>query len=213
MSELTLYGADYSVYTRIVRLVLAEKTLTHRFVELDVFAAGGPPLALRARQPFGRIPVLEDGDFRLYETAAICRYLDEGFAGPSLQPAEPRGRARMAQIVGLLDSYAYRTLVWDIFVERMDAPREGRAPDEARIAAALPKARLCLGALQDLMAPGPWLAGPALSLADLHAAPMLAYFRLTPEGAALLAEHPALAAWWERMNTRPPMTATRFGLE
>lgn len=213
MTDLVLRGATYSVYTRIARLALAEKALAYTFEEMDIFAEGQPSAEHLARHPFGRIPVLEQGTFSLYETAAICRYLDEGFAGPPLQPADAKGRARMAQIVGLLDSYAYRTLVWDVFVERIDAPREGRAPDEAKIAAALPKARLCLGALQDLMGAGPWLAGASLSLADLHAAPMLAYFRLTPEGTALLAEHPALAAWWERMSARPAMAATRFALE
>lgn len=53
------------------------------------------------------------------------------------------------------------------------------------------------------------LAGDALSLAYLHAAPMFAYFRMAPEGAAMLGRYPAIASWWDRIAMRPSMKATR----
>src|SRR5215475_11672849 len=110
--------------------------------------------------------------------------------------AKPKARARVNQAISILDSYAYRTLVWDIYVERMRAAENGRVTDEARIAAALPRAETCLGALEALMAEGPWLAGPMLSLADLHAAPIFAYAAMAPEGAALVARYDRIARWW-----------------
>jgi glutathione S-transferase len=192
---------------------LAEKQVACRLVEVDVFAEGGPPADYRARHPFGRIPAFEHDGFRLYEAGAISRYVDEAFPGPPLQPDAPRGRARVNQILSVLDSYAYRTLVWDIFVERVRVPAQGRQPDEARIAAALSRAETCLQALADLQGEGPWLAGPRLTLADLHAAPMLAYFTLAPEGARLLARHARLQCWWGAMSARPSMSATRSPLE
>jgi glutathione S-transferase len=214
LTEPTLFGAAYSVYVRIARLALAEKGVAYRLVEIDAFAPGGPPADyLAGRHPFGRIPAFEHDGFRLYETGAIARYVDEAFAGPKLQPSDPRGRARMNQVISVLDSYAYRTLVWDIFVERVRAPAQGRQADEARIAAALPRAEMCLSALADLMAEGPYLVGSAPSLADLHAAPMLIYFRMTEEGAALLRKVPALAEWLARMERRDSIGATRSPLE
>jgi glutathione S-transferase len=129
-----------------------------------------------------------------------------------LQPDDSKARARMNQITGILDSYAYRPLVWDIYLERVEPPQAGRVSDESKIAAALPKAQLCLRILAGLMADAPFLAGDALSLADLHAAPMFAYFLAVPEGAALMAEQPALTAWWRRVAARPGMTATRPSL-
>lgn len=213
MSDVVLYGAAYSVYTRIARLALHEKGVPYRLEEVDIFAEGGPPSDHLARHPFGRIPAFEHGNFRLYETAAITRYVDEAFDGPALRPVTSQGRARVDQIVGLLDSYAYRTLVWDIYVERVSKPREGGRPDEARIALALPRADTCLSAIEDLMAGTPFLAGGSLSLADLHAAPMIVYFRMAPEGRDLLAAHPALARWLEHVAARPSMAATRFPSE
>jgi glutathione S-transferase len=214
LAEPILFGAAYSVYVRTARLALAEKGVAYRLVEVDVHGPGGaPPDYLAQRQPFGRIPAFEHDGFRLYETGAIARYADEAFTGPRLQPSDPRGRARMNQIISLLDSYAYRTLVWDIFVERVRVPIRGQKSDEARIAAALPKAATCLAAVVDLMGEGPFLAGPALTLADLHAVPMLIYFRMAEEGAALLRRAPSLAAWLERMDRRASIRATRSPIE
>lgn len=212
MSEPVVYGRPFSVYVRIVRQTLAEKGVSYRLVEIDPFAPGGPPAEYRERQPFGRIPAFEHDGFHLYEAGAISRYVDEAFPGPPLQPREPKARARMNQAISIIDSYAYRTLVWDIFVERVRAPANGRAPDEARIAAALPKAETCLAALASLD-DGDWLAGPVLTLADLHAAPMLAYFRMAPEGLQIMARHPRLERWWSAIAARPSMVATRSPLE
>ena len=59
------------------------------------------------------------------------------------------------------------------------------------------------------MGEAPWLAGPAISLADLHAAPMVALFRLAPEGARLLGREDRLLGWWERVSTRPSFIRTQ----
>jgi glutathione S-transferase len=207
MADPVLFGAEYSVYTRIARLALIEKGVAHTFEPVDIFACGADD-PYRQRQPFGRIPALEHDGFALYETAAICRYVDEAFAGPALQPREARGRARMAQAIGVLDSYAYRAMVWDVFVERVRKPVRNDTPDELRIAAGLAMAETCLGALSKMMGAGPFLAGPDLSLADLHAAPIFAYFHVAPEGAGALARHPSLSAWWGRMAGRASLLAT-----
>jgi glutathione S-transferase len=171
-----------------------------------VFASGGPPPSYRERHPFGRIPAFEHDGFRLYESGAIARYVDEAFAGPALQPREPKARARMNQVIGILDNYAYRTMVWDIFVERVRVPARGQRPDEQKIAAALPLAERCLAAIAALVE-GPYLVGPSPTLADFHAAPMFAYFRIAPEGAAMLLRHAGIRAWWDRIAARPSVLA------
>jgi glutathione S-transferase len=115
----------------------------------------------------------------------------------------------MHRIISILDSYAYRTLVWDIYVERVARQASGTASDEQHIAQALPKAEVCLSALSELIDEAPWLAGPALSLADLHAAPMIAFFRLAPEGSRLFAAHDRLMKWRDRMSSRPSFLRTQ----
>ena len=204
MSEVILFGADYSVYVRAARLALEEKGVAYRLEEVDIFAAGGPPAGYLERHPFGRIPAFEHDGFRLFETRAIAHYVDDAFPGPALIPDMPRGRARANQIIGILDAYAYRTWVWDIYVERTKD-----APDEAKIAEALPRAETCLAAIGALMVEDAFFLGDAPSLADLHAAPMIELFRQAPEGERLLAGHARWLAWWETMSRRPSMAATK----
>lgn len=198
MGKPVVYGADYSVYVRIVRLVLTEKGIDYELVPVDVFAAEGIPAWYLEHHPFGRIPAFEHDGFRLFETSAIARYADEAFDGPALQPKEPRSRARMNQIIGLLDAYAYRSMVWDVAVERL----EKAAPDETLVANGLSQARKALQALSSLKVPGPWLLGDQLTLADLHAAPIIGYFVKVADGRELLAEFSDIQDWWHRIAAR-----------
>ncbi|MES0036332.1 glutathione S-transferase family protein [Mesorhizobium sp. M0046] len=204
MGKPVVYGADYSVYVRIVRLVLEEKGVGYELVPVDIFAADGIPGWYFEHQPFGRIPAFEHDGFRLYETGAIARYVDEAFDGPALQPVEARPRARMNQITGLLDAYAYRAMVWDVAVERL----EKTPPDEAVIANGLRQARTALQALSSLKAEGPWLLGTHLTLADLHAAPIIGYFVKVSEGRKLLAEFADIRNWYARITQRASFAKT-----
>ncbi|TCQ02197.1 glutathione S-transferase [Rhizobium sp. PP-F2F-G36] len=209
MEKPTLFGADYSVYVRTVRLVLHEKNIAYDLVPIDVFADAGPPSSYLARQPFGRIPAFEHDDFRLYETGAITRYVDEAFAGPSLQPADPRNRARVNQIISIADGYIYPHLVWGIYVEQVSKPRKGEPGDRERLAAARSRAPVCLKVIADFMNDDPWLGGTDLTLADLHVAPMMDYFLMAQEGQDMIKSHANLVAWWARMESRPSMRQTK----
>ncbi|WP_421378609.1 glutathione S-transferase family protein [Paraburkholderia sp. DD10] len=203
-----LYGAAWSVYVRIVRLALEEKQVKYDLIEVDVFAETGVPREHLTRHPFGRIPAFEHGDFHLYETGAIVRYIDDVFPGCKLQPTDPRARAKANQIVGILDSYAYRTLVWDIYVERVVSAREGRLADERKIAAALPCAAVCLSELTRLSDDREFLIGGDVTIADLYAAPMFACFMQAPEAVPLMEGCEKLTYWWQRFAARHSMSRT-----
>ncbi|PBC23151.1 MULTISPECIES: glutathione S-transferase family protein [unclassified Mesorhizobium] len=204
MTRPILYGADYSVYVRIARMALEEKGVDYELVPLDIFAAEGIPAWYLIHHPFGRIPALEHDGFRLFETNAITRYVDEAFDGPALQPADARGRARMGQMTGMLDAYGYRAMVWDVAVERLEKPE----PDLSLIAGGLRQAETVLRVLTSLKAPGPWLLGNQVTLADLHAAPIIAYFLKVADGQKLLAEFPEILAWWDRIAARQAFAMT-----
>ena len=207
---LVLHGYRYSVYVRIVRLALAEKGVAYDRVEVNPFAPD-VPMAYLALHPFGRVPTLVHDGFALYETGAITRYLDRTFAGPALQPDQPRALGRMDQIISVVDSYGYWPLVRQVFSHRVFRPAIGQPADEAEVGRGLAGAAKVLAALEVLAAPDAFLVGPALSLADLHLGAMLAYFAAAPEGAALLRNHPRLAAWWVRLSRRPSFAATDPG--
>lgn len=203
-----LYGADYSVYVRIARLALVEKGVEHDLVPLDIFAKDGPPDWYAALHPFRKIPAFEHDGLRLFETSTITRYVDEAFAGPALQPADVRERAAMNQIIGLLDAYAYRAMVWGIYVETVSKPRAGESTDPSVVDAAISITTTCLATLEQLKRNGPWLLGEHPTLADFHAAPMFGYFTKAELSTALLGQWPELSAWWRRISARPSFAET-----
>ncbi len=213
MSDPVVFGANYSVYTRIVRLALVEKRVPYEMSDIDIFADGGPADAYLARQPFGKIPAFDHNGFTLYETGAITRYIDEVFEGPRLMPEPVETWARANQIISILDNYAYRSMVWDIFVERVRVPEKGGVSDEDKITAALKTAETCLTSIEALMENGSYFLGNTPTLADLYAAPMIALLRQVPEGNALLIKSVRWIEWWNRINDRPAMTSTRSSLE
>ena len=200
-----LHGYRYSVYVRIARLALAEKAVAYERVEVNPF---GPevPASYLALHPFGRVPTLVHDGFVLYETGAIIRYIDRAFPGPRLQPDEPRALARMDQVIGIADAYAYWPMVRQVFSHRVFRTASGPPVDEAEIARGLAASAKVLAALEPLVAEGP------PSLADLHLGAMMAYFVLAPEGRALLQEYERLAAWWSKLSARPSFARTEPGL-
>ena len=207
MSQVTVFGASYSVYVRIVRLVLEETRVPYDLVEIDIFSKDSLPADYASRHPFGRIPAFEHAGFRLFETDAIAGYILERFGDAGLLPADVTHRARMRQIMRIMDNYAYPWLVWGIYVEEMERDRLGRLGAEE-----LERAGKCLQVLSDLAA-DEYMAGTQLSLADLWALPMLAYLDLAPAGHRLLQGVPKLSAWLARMQGRPAVMATRFAAE
>ncbi len=150
MSDFVVYGVPGSPFMRSVLVALEEKRAPYRVEALAPGALRTPEY--RRLHPFGRVPAIRHGDFHLYETQAILRYVDATFAGPALQPREPEAIGRMNQVIGINDWYLFPRVARVIVFERIVGPALfGKTPDEAAIAAALPEARLCLGELDRLL--------------------------------------------------------------
>ena len=204
---LILHGYHYSVYNRIARLALAEKGVAYERAEVNPFDPA-MPAAYRALHPFGRVPTLVHDGFVLYETGAITRYIDRCFAGPALQPGDPRSLARMDQIIGIVDSYAYWALVRQVYVHAVGLPRRGQAGDEKEVIGGLAAAAKVLAALESLAGDATFLVGAALSLADLQLVAMMTYFIEAPQGAEMLTMHPKLHKWFALLSARQSFKIT-----
>jgi glutathione S-transferase len=208
MANPILYGPAVSTYVRTVRLTMIEKNLDYDRVEIDLASGEHRSPAHRARHPFAKVPALEHDGTTLYETAAITRYLDAAFPEVSLTPTEPRQIGGMQQAISTIDAYVYPALVGTLVIQRLVIPKRGGTPDEAAIAEAMPMVKTSLEALDHMLVDTVWLSGGDLGLADLHLAPIMAYFSGLPEGQELLPEHTNLQRWWAGMSQRASMTAT-----
>ena len=211
MAHPIVYGPAFSSYVWSARLALAEKGVTHELVDVP-FGAHREETHM-SRQPCAKIPDIEHDGFVLYETQAIMRYVDERFAGTPLQPEDVHQWSRMNQIIGIVDAYAWPSIAGAILFNRVLVPRLlGGTPDEAAIAAALPRARLCLAEIERLMEDHRFLAADFVSLADLMVIPLLYFFSNVPDGRAPVAEHPKLQSWMRHMETRQSFQVTKPSL-
>jgi glutathione S-transferase len=202
-----IHGIWGSPYVRSALLGLEEKGVKYEFVPMEMGDHKRPDYL--ELHPFGRIPVLRHDDFTLYETQAIIRYVDAAFPGEALQPDEPRKKARMDQLVGIVDWYFFPQVTATISFERFIAPRLGRDTNEDVVAGAVPNARTCVAAIDRLAREGSgFLVTDRPTVADLMLAPHLDYFAATPEGGDVLGGYPGLLGWLDRMRHRPSMKNT-----
>ena len=87
-----LYGHPMSTCTRKVLTTMIETGTPYEFQMVDIMQGEQKRPENLERQPFGQIPTIDDGGFELYESRAICRYLNEK-AGGKLVPSELRQKA------------------------------------------------------------------------------------------------------------------------
>jgi glutathione S-transferase len=180
----TLYTADRCPYAARARIVLAEKGLEYDAVEIDL---DDRPAWLYEKNPLGKVPVYEEDEgLVLPESEVIMEYLEERYPEPALWPADPAERA-----LGRL--WVQR------FDDRLgDAYYAARRGDGAQL-------DVRLGELDRALEAQPYLTGREYGLVDIAYVPWIlrALERFDVE------LPPALAAWLERVSTRPAVAAER----
>jgi glutathione S-transferase len=179
-----LYDAARCPYCARVRIVLAEKGLPYDPVEIDL---SDRPAWLYAKNPSGRVPVLEeDGGLVLPESQVIMEYLEERFPEPQLWPADPAERA-----LGRLwvDRFQVR-LGGDYYALRRGDPSEL----DARLAD-----------LDAALEAQPFLTGREYGLADIGYVPWI--LRARSNLGVDLEPYESLSAWLDRLSERPAIAA------
>jgi glutathione S-transferase len=191
-----IYGDPKSTNTRKVLTTLTELAMPYEFVHVNFARGEHKQHAHIERQPFGQMPALEDDGFVLYETHAMCRYLDAR-AGGVLMPSELRARALVDQWMSIesanFSAYAMK------FVYHYLLHVEQEAAVLAHATAGLDKA---LGIVAKELSAKPYIAGEAFTLADICYMPYFEYVMLTP-AEAHVAKYPSVLSWWAKVRERP----------
>jgi glutathione S-transferase len=199
-----LYGHPHSACTRKVLLALAEKGHTIELVQVDLMTGEHNRPPHRARHPFAKIPVLEDGAYTLYESGAILRYLDQKLYGMRLTPSSPRELGRMEQWLSVEPAYL-GPATWTLMYQLKVRGQFGERPDEAEIARAQQDVSHVLSVLDAelaLRSDKGYLAGFTYTLADICFMPT--FQQLEDIGqAALIRAHAHVQDWWTRVRARP----------
>lgn len=205
MSDITLYGFPVSTHVRVARLAFHEKSVPVVFekVTLEDLATE----AYGAINPFRKMPALRHGNVTLYETLALITYAEAIGTGGSLEPRSPRDRARMWQFVGIAQNYLHPIGAMQLYFHSVLAGLFGMTPDDGLAAAAVAPTTLHLDVIEAGLT-HPYLAGDAISHADLYCGAAVDYIARTRAGAALLEERPNTSAWLARLRGRDSFQAT-----
>lgn len=196
MRPLRLHGYAVSNYFNVMHAALIEKQVAF---EIVTQRANQSP-ELLAHSPMGKIPFLETPQGWLSETVAMLEYLEDTLGGPYLHPADRFQRARVRQVINLVQLYIempVRSLFPGVFLGGQNSPA---TVDAARAMIARASA-----ALTQLGCPSRYLLGDELTYADLFA---FYCFDIAErvigfvDGRSLLAGSPGMTDWFARMQQR-----------
>lgn len=191
-----LFFHPFSGNSRRVRLVAAQLGLALDEVVVDLTAGAQRSADHLARNPNGRVPVLEHDGFTLWESRAIMEYLCDLTAGQTLLPTDARGRADVN-----------RWLFWDaahmapaatvLVMENFVSARMGKQPNPAEVARGEAMFHAALPILDAHLAHRSWMVGDHLTLADLSLA---AGFQAAVPAKFPMATYANVARWLERVQ-------------
>ena len=198
-----IIGSSRSTYTRVVRMVCAEKGIEYEFKEAEL---GAPEIF--AIHPFGKMPVMRHGDVELFESKAIAAYLDRCFPGPTVFPSDPLLGALTEQWVSLVNTVIDRTAIRTYLLAYAAPKTADGKPDRQAIDAVTPALREQMGVLDKAVARTGYLVDDQFTFADINLMPILYYMRLVPEGAEALNRAAHLASYYEKHAERPSFQST-----
>lgn len=204
---LTIYGVPISVHTRKVIVAARIKNLPFELVPVVPVMPDSLPPDWRRLSPTGLVPALQDGDFTLSDSAAICAYLERKWPKPSLYPSDPRHYGHALWLEQYASGTVFRDVVRPLFHELFVHPKvRNIATDPAAVGDVLERVLPEVFGYLEQASGDNFLAGDALSVADLAVMSNLTTLQYT--GCALDRERfPKLAALYERIVRVPEVAA------
>ena len=194
-----IFGFPLSPFVRKVHLLAAEKGVA---VEMALGMPGRPNPEFEAASPFGKIPALQDGDFTLSDSTAICTYIDALHPAPAMLPGDARAKAKAIWFEEFADTILVASGAKVLFNRFVGPTFLGRPGDEAAAEQGLKELVPIMAYLESQAPASGWLAGDDFSIGDIAVASTLrslGYVGLEPDPAT----HPRTAAWYERVKARP----------
>ena len=205
MSNIKLYRHALSGHSHRAQLLLSLLGLNAELVDVDLAAGEHKQAEFLARNRFGQVPVLEDGDTVIADSNAILVYLAERYdASNSWLPVDP---VAAAEVQRFLSTAAGQVAFGPAAARLVNV--FGAALDHKR---AIEVAHTVLGVLESHLDGRDWLVGNNPTIADVA---NYAYIAHAPEGDVTLDNYPNVRTWLGRIEILPgfvPMQATAVGL-
>ena len=198
---LRLYYHPFSTFSQRVRIALVEKQISAEMVEVDLLSrAQFRPEYLR-KNPYGRVPTIEEDGLLLYESTAILEYLEATRPAPPLLPADVRLRAVAAMHIKICDlEFAEPSRA--ILLPKRFLPKDRWRSDLMDAAKARIQKHLTI--LETQLDGREYLVDGQFSLVEVCYAPFLQFLSILE-----VEPGPATAQWAARFLERPSIRETR----
>ncbi len=199
-----LHRMALSGHCHRVQLFLSLLGLPIELIDVDLASGAHKTPEFLSLNPFGQVPVIQDGDVTLADANAILVYLEGRYAPGQWLPRDPLQAAQvqrwLSAAAGPLAFGAAAARVAEVF-KRPGDPRD-----------AIARAHGLLKVMDVTLAEQPFLVGERATLADVA---MYSYTAHAPEGRVSLGDYPAVRAWLARIESLPgfvPMVRSVVGL-
>ncbi len=191
-----LHSMRYSGHAHRATLFLSLLGLPFELIEVDLGAGEQKRPAFLAMNPFGQVPVIEDGETVLSDSNAILVYLAKRYGDPSWLPDDPVGAARVTQWL----SIAAGQIMYGPCAARL-VKLFGRSFDYD---AAVRTALTLFDVIEPEFGKRPFAVGSQPTIADIAAYTYIAH---APEGGISLEPYPNIRAWLARIEALPGFVA------
>lgn len=195
------WGTLRSTFSSKTKVVLEEKHLAYRVERVKIGDIWKKTPEVLEKNPLGKVPWIDDGDIRLYDSTVINEYLEERFPEPRLLPEEPLERARVRALENYGDEIVLSGAIPRIWMPWWSPPEQRNLEDMAQARETL-KAR-ALPFLEKTLHGRDYVAGP-FSLAD---APYMAVAMVLQVDGMNVDAFPNFAAYLRRLRERPSYRA------
>lgn len=194
-----VYGTSVSPFVRKVLVFIKEKELVAEHVPCRPHDASP---AFTAASPFGKIPALADGAFKLSDSSAICHYLERRYPMPALFPSTAEDFGRMMWFEEYADTILFPVVGKVFFNLVVSQALFGKPGDMAIVEKALAEELPPIADYLERQISGPFLIGSSLTLADIAVAMPLINLKICkrPLDAA---RWPKTAGWLAALTKRP----------
>ncbi|CAD6442584.1 4272a187-0a92-4069-8424-f867903985cf [Sclerotinia trifoliorum] len=202
---LKLYGMTRATCTQRVLTVLAEKNIDYELISVNILQGEQKQPSYLEKHPFGKIPLLDDDGFLIYESRAICKYLARKYAdkGTELIPADGDLKAYglLEQACSLEQSY-FDVGSFGLWFEHFIKQAKGLgAPNPEAVQQHLQALENTIAVYDQILSKQKYLAGDKLTLADLYHLPHGTQ-ALTWGLQDILGKYPHVNRWWEGLQAR-----------
>ena len=202
MSSYKLLGHHGSTCSRTVIATLEEAGAKYELQTIDLSKGEHKAADFVAKQPFGQIPVLLDGDYSIFESRAIARYVAQKEKAEELYPTDLKQRGAVESWLSVNQSNSGPII--DIVGEFFFGPAfYGKTADESKRAALTEKLNGLLDILETRLSKSKFLAGDHFTLADLSFLPYTAYLLQIKGFETALDGHKHVKTWWDQISNRP----------